>query len=82
MHTISIRYTLTQIIYKFIIKKRTYEHSLFTLRVRDIDSQRERERERERERFVIYIINWFWDGLICIVIWFWARLICVRVYKI
>ena len=45
MHTISIRYTLTQIIYKFIIKKRTYEHSLFTLRVRDIDSQRERERE-------------------------------------
>ena len=47
MHTISIRYTLTQIIYKFIIKKRTYEHSLFTLRVRDIDSQRERERERD-----------------------------------
>ena len=80
MHTISIRYTLTQIIYKFIIKKRTYEHSLFTLRVRDIDSQIG-GKERQGE-ICDLIIGWLWDGLICIVVWFWARLICVRVYKI
>ena len=28
---------------------------------------REREREREREKFMIYVIGWFWDGLIYVV---------------
>ena len=45
MNTISIRHTPTQIIYKFIIKKDTliiYKHSLFTLKVKDTNSQIEK----------------------------------------
>ena len=41
MHTINIRHTLMQIIYKFIIRRDkliTHKHLLFTLKVRDIDN--------------------------------------------
>ena len=60
MHTISIRHTPTQIIYKFIIKKDTlitYKHSLFTLKVKDTNSQIEKRDSWERS--VIYVIGWF-----------------------
>ena len=30
-HTISISYTFTHILYKYLIKRNTYKHSLFTL---------------------------------------------------
>jgi len=60
MHTISIRHTLTQIIYKFIIKRELTNTHFLLLRVGNIDSQIIIKRfMRERERFVIHIVGWF-----------------------